>query len=126
MCSEAIPLDDPIIYSTRLDCIKLEQKANLYRGFTLMAALCPAGAVAIAEGRMIPEGPLNRHKPRMDERASMASPLGAAISINGGLFSSVDISKSPYSFTAQHYSHSKEFRSNIIDEKSFWESVLLQ
>ena len=45
-----------------------------------MAALCPAGAVAIAEGRMIPDGPLNRHKPRMDDRASMASPLGAAIS----------------------------------------------
>ena len=29
---------------------------------------------------MIPLGPLGRHKPRLDNRASMASPLGAAIS----------------------------------------------
>jgi EAL domain-containing protein (putative c-di-GMP-specific phosphodiesterase class I) len=29
---------------------------------------------------MIPDGPLGRHKPRIDDQASMASPLGAAIS----------------------------------------------
>ena len=29
---------------------------------------------------MIQDGPLNRHKPRIDDRASVASPLGAAIS----------------------------------------------
>ena len=34
----------------------------------------------MAEGRMIPDGPLNRRKHRIDDRASMASPLGAAIS----------------------------------------------
>ena len=36
----------------------------------------------------------------------------------------IDLKKTPFSFNATHYSHSRQFRSNIVDEWAYWKQVI--
>ena len=47
--------------------------------------------------------------------------LGAVENVSN--FQDYDLRSSPLNYNATHYSHSREFRSNIIDEKEYWKQV---
>lgn len=50
------------------------------------------------------------------------SALGVQSSMND--FTTFDLSASPLNYTSEHYSHSRQFRSNIVDEKVYWSEVI--
>ena len=52
---------------------------------------------------------------------SRSPALGAVGTAVNGMESEIDLQT--IGFDWQHYSHSKEFRSNIVDEKKYWEKV---
>jgi EAL domain-containing protein (putative c-di-GMP-specific phosphodiesterase class I) len=60
--------------------IKIRTKSeSLRKLYPCGGSVSTKGQALLAEGCMIPVGPHHRHKPRIDDRASAASPLGAAI-----------------------------------------------
>ncbi len=47
--------------------------------------------------------------------------MGYTKNIEG--FTSVDLGALAFGFDNKHYSHSPEFRSNIVNERPYWKSV---
>jgi len=55
-----------------------------------------------------------------------AESRGAALGVQSSLtdFTLFDLSASPLSYTGAHYSHSRQFRSNVLEEGAYWDKVL--
>jgi hypothetical protein len=53
---------------------------------------------------------------------SRGAALGIQSSVNG--FTLFDLAEESLSYTRFHYSHSRQFRSNIVDEKQYWGKIV--
>ena len=47
--------------------------------------------------------------------------LGAVANVIG--FASFNLRDPPLNYNSQHYSHSRQFRSNVIDESGYWKQI---
>ena len=66
--------------------------------------------------------PINTHEIFSYNAEARSKPLGAIKSVTS--FTNFNLANAPLNYDAQHYSHSKQFRSNIIDEWAYWAKVI--
>ena len=67
--------------------------------------------------------PTNRFEIFAFDAESRSQPLGAVGGHVSPFSTEVNLESSPYNFDSAHYSHSREFRSNIVRERPYWETV---
>jgi len=78
-----------------------------------------APAVVVEDGDLV--FPDDTHEIFSYAAEARSKALGAQTELT--YFSDFDIQSSPLNYDENHYSHSRQFRSNIIDEKTYWSFV---